>query len=141
MKTLKSFVAVSYMLLLTLVAVPFFTIPASAAACNDFDKTVLGIPTWYKYLQGEDVSGKCRPIINASKDALPIGLAVLEAAMTLGGLVAVVMIFVGSFKFVIAQGESKKITEAKNTVINSVVGLVIIIISTRIVSFIAGRIG
>jgi hypothetical protein len=119
-----------------------------AAGKCDPDKSVLGIPTWYKYLEGEVVAGKCRPIIDTESGdavsvgkALPIGLAILEIMMTLGGLVAVVMIFVGSFKFIIAQGESAKINEAKNTVINSIVGLVIVIVATRIVSFIGNRLG
>ena len=35
------------------------------------------------------------------------------------------------FKFMIAQGESGKINEAKNTVINAIIGLVIVIIATQ----------
>ena len=108
-----------------------------ALPCDDFDKTILGVPTWYKYLEGEVVAGKCKPVVNAAEDALPIGLAVLEAMMTLAGLVAVIMIFWGSFQYVLTQGEPDKAAGARKTAINAAVGLAIIIVATRVVSFIA----
>jgi hypothetical protein len=111
------------------------------AACEGFDKSILGIPTWYKYLEGEDVSGKCTPVVNAVDDVLPIGLAVLEAALTLGGIVAVVMVFVGGFKYVISQGEPDKAAGGRKTVTNALIGLAIIILATRVVSFIGNRLG
>lgn len=116
--------------------------PGNSGPVEEADGNILGIiPTWYKYLDGEVISGKCRPIINEPADALPIGLAILELMMTLGGLVAVVMIFIGAFKYILSQGEPDKAKGAQNTVINAVVGLVIVIVATRIVSFIGGRLG
>lgn len=123
------------------VCAPATTVPAGFGTCSDFDKTILGIPTWYKYLEGEEVSGKCKPKIEASADALPIGLAVLEMGLTLGGLVAVVMVFVGGFKYVLSQGEPDKAAGGRKTVVNAMIGLVIIIVSTRVVSFVAERLG
>jgi hypothetical protein len=116
----------------------------------DFDKrAVLGIPVWYKYLEGEQEiilydnnaadpnNTPCSPVIKDAEDALPIGLAVMEAAMTVAGMVAVVMIFWGAFNFVLTQGESDKAASARKTVINAAIGLAIIIVATRVVSFIA----
>jgi hypothetical protein len=119
-----------------------------AAPCEP-KQDILGIPTWYKYLDSEQVGGKCRPIIRNPEEGaaknlsyfLPIGLAVLEIMLTVGGLVAVVMVFWAAFKYVLTQGEPEKAAGARKTAINAVIGLVIIIISTRIVSFIAGRLG
>jgi hypothetical protein len=140
------------MLLLTFVNFSSMTPMAYAAPgdqCQDFDKTILGIPTWYKYLEGEEVEGKCRPIISSVDDdgkksfdnALPIGLAVLEIGLTLAGLVAVVMVFVGSFKYILTLGEPDKATAARKTVINALIGLAITLVAARVVSFIASRIG
>ena len=114
---------------------------AHAAPCQDFNKTVLGIPTWYKYLEGEEVGGKCKPIINATEDTLPIGLAVLEAMLTLGGIIAAIMVFIGGFKYVLAQGEPDKAAGGRRTVTNALIGLAITILAARVVSFIAGRLG
>lgn len=114
---------------------------ASAAPC-DPNKAILGIPTWYKHLDGEeDATGKCKLSIDTAEDALPIGLAVLEIGMTLAGLVAVVMIFIASFKYIISVGEPDKAAGARKSAINAVIGLIIVLISTRVVSFIGARIG
>lgn len=112
-----------------------------AAPCSDFDKTILGVPTWYKYLDGEDVEGKCQPRLESATDVLPIGLAVFEGALTLGGIVAGAMILYGGFKYVLSQGESDKAAAGRKTAINALIGLVILMMAARIVSFVAGRIG
>jgi hypothetical protein len=121
--------------------------------CDFTDVDILGIPVWYKYLDGQkDVTifegntteGDCRPVLARDGDGfvdassgLAIGLAVLEIMMTLGGLVAVGMVIWGSFSFVLSQGEPDKAAGARKTVINAAIGLVIIIVATRVVSFIA----
>lgn len=112
-----------------------------AAPCSDFNKTILGVPTWYKYLDGEDVEGKCQPRLESASDALPIGLAVFEGALTLGGIVAGAMILYGGFKYVLSQGESDKAAAGRKTAMNALIGLVILMMAARVVSFIAGRIG
>lgn len=122
---------------------------------DEYSTDILGIPVWYKYLDvkkdvyvydnGQSVDGKCTPRLTDSgsgidpTSALPIGLAVLEAMMVIAGLVAVVMIFWGSFLYLVSQGESDKAAGARKTVINAAIGLVIVIIATRVVSFIATR--
>lgn len=134
---------------LSVFGVMFIATPLTSAVSCDVNKTILGIPTWYKNLEGEEISGKCVPKLGNSGDeptkrigtALPIGLAVLEAMLTLGGLVAVVMVFAGAFKYVLSQGEPDKSAGARKTVINAMIGLVILIVATRVVSFIGGRLG
>lgn len=111
----------------------------SAAPCEP-DQSILGIPTWYKYLESNtDSTGKCSPSISEAADALPIGLAVLEGAIRLAGLVAVVMIFVSAFKFITAQGNGEAAKDARMTAINAVIGLVIVILATSVISFIGHR--
>jgi len=109
--------------------------------CN-LDQTFLGLPTWYKYLDTEtDPTGRCSPTIEDASSALPIGIAILEGMIRLGGLVAVVMVFVGAFKFITTQGNGEAAASARRTIINALIGLVIIIISTATVSFIGNSIG
>lgn len=107
-----------------------------AAPCTP-DQSVLGIPTWYKYLEAEtDSTNKCSPKIDDASAALPIGLAVLEGAIRIAGLVAVVMIFISAFKFMLAQGNPEPAKEARMTAINALIGLVIVILATSIISYI-----
>ncbi len=113
----------------------------NAAACN-FDKKVVGIPVWYKYLSSDESRpNECRLQIDDPSDALPIGLAVFEAALTIAGFLAVIMIFVGGFKYVLAQGEADRAAAGRKTVINALIGLVIVIVSTRVITFIGNTLG
>ncbi|MEI6237333.1 MAG: hypothetical protein WCP03_01900 [Candidatus Saccharibacteria bacterium] len=96
-------------------------------------------PTWYKYLTVDSSNGE----ITMDKDDLPknlilIGLAVIEMLLVLAGIIAVIMVMVGGFKYVTSQGESDKIAGAKNTIINALVGAVIAIIASQVVVYIAG---
>ena len=54
------------------------------------------------------------------------------------GAVSVIMLIIGGFRYVISQGDSAAVTSAKNTILYSVVGLVIAIFAAAIVSFITG---
>ena len=65
----------------------------------------------------------------------------LEIMLRMSGLVAVVMIFWGAYKFILSQGNPDSAAGARKTVINAVVGLVIIIIASGVVSFIGSRLG
>lgn len=123
---------------------------ASAGQCT-LNKQMLGIPTWYKYLRGDDSSGRCLPVLRVEEaeqgqvseeninSALPIGLAILEIAITLSGIIAFIMVIWGSVKFMLALGEPDKFASARKTVQNAMIGLVIIIVASRVVSFIGGR--
>jgi hypothetical protein len=108
--------------------------------CNP-NSTLLGLPKWYKYLEIDTSNGGCSPSISETADALPIGIAVLEGMLRLGGLVAVVMIFIGGFKFITSQGNSESAAAARKTAINALIGLVIVMISTAVVSYIGSNIG
>ena len=126
------------------------SIESSGVPCGSYDTdSILGIPVWYKYLEGQKEltiyegqtsEGNCLPVLDEPADALPIGLAVIEAAMVIAGFVAVVMIFVGSFGFITSQGQGDKAASARKTVINAAIGMVIVLVAARVVSFIAGRI-
>ncbi|HMT18626.1 MAG TPA: hypothetical protein PKD15_01180 [Candidatus Saccharibacteria bacterium] len=122
------------------------TSTAYAGACQ-FDKKVLGVPVWYKYLQADDSStgegavADCRLKLEGPADALPIGIALFEGMLTIGGYVAVVMVFIGGFKYVVSQGEADRAASGRQTAINAVIGLVIVMIAARVVSFIGNNLG
>lgn len=57
------------------------------------------------------------------------------------GIVAVVMIIVGGIKYATANGDASKVKSAKDTVMYSVVGLIVAIMAWGIVTFVVGRFG
>ena len=56
------------------------------------------------------------------------------------GALSVIMIMVGGFMYITANGDANKIATAKNTVIYAVVGLIVIFMARTIVAFILSRI-
>ena len=52
------------------------------------------------------------------------------------GIIAVIMLIIGGIRYVISGGDSKKVTDAKNTVLYAIIGLVICFFSYAIVNFV-----
>ena len=62
---------------------------------------------------------------------------VIQLVMTILGAVAVIMIVIGGIKYTISQGDSSAVTSAKNTILYSVIGLVVAISATAIIGFVS----
>lgn len=52
------------------------------------------------------------------------------------GVIAVIMLIIGGIKYVVSGGDSKKVTDAKNTVLYAIIGLVIAFLAFAIVNFV-----
>ncbi len=52
------------------------------------------------------------------------------------GIIAVIMLIIGGIKYVISGGDSKKVTDAKNTILYAIIGLIIAFLSYAIVNFV-----
>ena len=52
------------------------------------------------------------------------------------GISAVIMLIIGGIKYVVSGGDSKKVTDAKNTVLYAIIGLVISVLAFAIVNFV-----
>ena len=52
------------------------------------------------------------------------------------GIVAVIMLIVGGIRYVVSGGDAKKVTDAKNTVLYAIIGLVIAFLAFAIVNFV-----
>lgn len=55
------------------------------------------------------------------------------------GVVAVVMILIGGFRYVISGGDSSSTASAKNTIIYAIVGLIVVAMAQIIVRFVLAR--
>lgn len=57
------------------------------------------------------------------------------------GIISVVMLIYGGLRYVISGGDSKKVTDAKNTIMYAIIGLIIAILSYAIVNFVINAVG
>lgn len=52
------------------------------------------------------------------------------------GIIAVIMLIIGGIKYVVSGGDSKKVTDAKNTILYAIIGLIIAFLAYAIVNFV-----
>lgn len=124
--------------------------PVYAAPCSTGGgalPTTVFVP-WYKYLE---CGANGAPVIDGDPDspafnggwgkAMPlIGMAVIEMLTRIAGLIAVGFIIWGGIQYTTSQGEPEGINNAKSTILNAIVGLVISLIAIGLVQFVAGLI-
>lgn len=56
------------------------------------------------------------------------------------GIISVVMLIYGGLRYVISGGDSKKVTDAKNTILYAIIGLIVSILAFAIVNFVINAI-
>ena len=142
-------------LVLIFVALSTFSMNGIASAACGQDKTFFGLPTWYKYLEFDqnceikikerivtyDSKGKVKKVnyqINF-KTIWLILFAVVEIILRLAGFLAFVFVLVGGFKYVLSQGNPEKTANALQTIKNALIGVIIAIVASQLVSFLVGR--
>ena len=60
----------------------------------------------------------------------------LQVAFGLAGLVAVIFLIIGGFRYISSQGNPEAVEGAKSTIVNSIIGLVIILASALIINYV-----
>lgn len=70
------------------------------------------------------------------QDPRDAAISIVKYLMTFLGIIAVVVILLGGFKWMTAAGNEDKVAEAKKLIIAGIIGLVIILAAFAIVSFV-----
>ena len=52
------------------------------------------------------------------------------------GIISVIMLIYGGLRYVVSGGDSKKVTDAKNTILYAIIGLIISLLAYAIVNFV-----
>ena len=123
MKKLQSII-ISFVAVLGLAALPVAVV--SAADC--------GSPVECIQKGTDDVStkkGSDQDLANGIKTVVNVLLFIL-------GAIAVVMIIIGGIRYTTSNGDSSAIKGAKDTILYSVVGLVVAVLAYAIVNFVLG---
>lgn len=61
---------------------------------------------------------------------------IINVALSFLGIISVIIVLVGGFKYMISGGEEKKTTEAKNLIVSGIIGLAIILSAWAITRFV-----
>lgn len=102
-----------------------------------------GFPHWWLYVKtGEyDGLGNCIPKINMPNGLWAIGFAIIDMLLYLAGIVAVVSIVIAGISLVTSAGNAERVTAARKRIINSLLGLAIVLIAAAAVGFIGNTLG
>ncbi|HVS58449.1 MAG TPA: hypothetical protein VHD60_01790 [Candidatus Saccharimonadales bacterium] len=95
----------------------------------------LGFPTWYEYLP-KNTDGS--PSIKGIGDIWLIVAAAINILLRLAALVAVFGVLYGGVLYVTSQGEPEKNAKARSALVYALGGLILAVIASAVVSFIAG---
>ena len=65
---------------------------------------------------------------------------VLTIVFSITGAIAVMIIVIAGFRFILSQGEPQKVAQARNAIVYASVGLIVSILAVTIVGFVIGNI-
>lgn len=97
------------------------------------------LPSWYKYVGQKSVDGQCELDFTFPNDIGLVLLALVEILLRIATIVSVIFVIYGGFLYMTTQGEPDKAKAAQQSILNAVIGLVIALLATVIVTFIGGQ--
>ncbi len=110
---------------------------AYADKCNT-ESTFLGIPRWNDGLCRENTDEIEISQEEPMNDVILIILNVLSIVIRISSYIAVGLVIWGGFQYILAAGDSSKISNAKKTISNALIGLLIALSAIAIVAFVKG---
>jgi len=116
------------LMILSLFFVPSLLVANNVSAGNSDDVFGLG------YVTGEEGNGDS--IVLGNKDPRTMVTQIINVLLTILGIVAVVIVLLGGFKWMTAGGNEDKVGEAKKILGAGVIGLVIILAAWGIAAFV-----
>lgn len=75
--------------------------------------------------------------LDDDKTVMPVVVGLIQTALALIGLVAVIVLVYGGIMFIVSTGDANKVKTARNTIIYSIVGVVVATLAYAIVHFVS----
>ncbi len=139
------------MSLTVMISLPVTTHALVSPSCRT---SFMGLPTWYKYLdvgpQGADrcaITGPRQYIVDSRGNTVSnldvptiagrVALAVVEIMLRVAVIAAMAYVLYGGFRYITSQGEPDATKSARHTIQNALVGMIIALLASAIVAFIA----
>jgi hypothetical protein len=114
-------------------------------ACALPHKTFFFLPSWWEYLSGkQDAFGSCIPnvdLVSHPSNLWLIGLAILDILIRVAGFIAVLSIIIAGLELIRSEGSSEKALNARQRLINSLLGLALAAGATGLVVFVGNTVG
>lgn len=102
------------------------------AALAVFDK---GLSDGAQSAQGKDQQGDAASLFGDGGNG-GIFRTITNVMLFIIGAISVIMLIIGGIRYVVSGGDSTKVQEAKNTILYSIVGVVVAILAYAVVQFV-----
>jgi hypothetical protein len=117
---------------------------AAGTSCTLAKPAFFFLPTWWEYLgQGtQDFLGQCTPtvVFTNPADITAIALAILDMLLRVAGFVAVGSLIFAGIQHLFTDGNPEKAAAARRRIYNSIIGLVIALTATALVTFVGNQV-
>lgn len=114
-------------------------VPASVSAANQIENCLSGGAT---LSLGDNAGSNCPAGTNnvGTQRVNNIITTIVNIFSAIVGVIAVIMIVYGGFKYITSGGDSGNVSSAKNTIIYAVIGLVVVALAQFIVQFVLDKV-
>lgn len=107
-----------------------------AAACSE---SAFAVPAWYKGLLNPDCSVKSPDAVGGiNKFVTILGLNIIQALMVVVAYITIFFIIKGGFNYMTSTGSPDGMANARKTITNAAIGMLIAILAASIVNAVAG---
>lgn len=73
---------------------------------------------------------------NCPSGVTPLFKVITNVLLFIIGAVSVVMLIIGGFRYTVSQGDSQALTSAKNTILYSIIGIIVALLAYGVVNFV-----
>lgn len=126
-------------MLVSLLGIPVVLAPATVSAAATIQQCL----AQGSNLDAQNVANGCSGNTDVSGGGDKINnivTTVINIFSVVVGVVAVIMIIFGGFRYITSGGDSTKVTGAKNTIIYALIGLVVVALAQFIVQFVLNKV-
>lgn len=112
---------------------------ASTLAIPVQDAVAVTCPAGSKYPGEKNTYAECNVRSDGNDNASAVSNRIniaINVVLGMIGVVAVVMIIIGGVQFVTSQGDAARAAKARNTILYSIVGLIVALLAFAIVNFV-----
>ena len=115
------------------IAVMWFALPMASIVALSQPAMAVDCP-WGSVRGSANTLAECN--VKEDNSLIPTLQIIINVALGVLGLVAVIMIIMGGFNYMTSSGDTAKLTKARNTILYGVIGLVIALLAFAIVNFV-----
>ncbi len=127
-----------YLLLVSLLAIPLLTIPASVSAVDVIGKNCTGRTASSSICVDNNPAADAENPIFGPKGILT---TVINLLSVITGIVAVIIIILAGLKYISSGSNPQDVTQARERILYAFVGLIIAALAQVLVRFIIGKVG